>query len=98
MSKANMSDQRNAELRPLWPALLLALLLLLAACRGGQELPRPPSPPTTPGGGGEGITLTFAVYDWQQAAYQGLVKAFQAANPDLQILMVPIPVGPGPEG
>ncbi len=94
-----MSDQRNAGFRPLWPILLLALLLLLAACRGGRELPRPPSPPAAPGGGDEGITLTFAVYDWQQAAYQGLVEAFQAANPNLRVLMVPIPaVGPGPAG
>lgn len=36
------------------------------------------------------ITLRFAIYNWQQGQYAGLIQAFEAANPDVRIKTVSI--------
>jgi multiple sugar transport system substrate-binding protein len=77
--------------------LLAVLAMVLAACGGTPEVERPtPSPiPTTRGsseGGQEqaGATIRFAIFDWEQASYKGLIAAFEEENPDVAVKVVSI--------
>ncbi|MCI0725269.1 MAG: extracellular solute-binding protein, partial [Chloroflexi bacterium] len=69
----------------------------------------PPTPTTaasvensdTTGGGEDGRkTIRFAVYDFEQGRYQGLIEAFEEDNPEIEIKLVSIDevLGMGPVG
>ena len=75
----------------LWCNLLImvtALGSLLAACGGGEETSMPDPVPTVPAAPGKPDTIRFAVYDWQRAAYEDLVEAFEETNPGLHVQLV----------
>ena len=67
--------------------LILVLLLPLAAC--GKKEESPASTPT-PEAGEEQVTISFAVFDWEQASYEDTVQAFEDANPNVQVRLVSI--------
>ncbi len=73
--------------------LILAILIstiLLPACGKKKESPARTPTPGTPDNGAGQTTLSFAVYDWEEAAYKDLVKAFEEANPDIHVRLASI--------
>jgi ABC-type glycerol-3-phosphate transport system substrate-binding protein len=70
-----------------WRALL-ALLTLLAAC-GAPPAPAAPAATNMPTDqAGEPVTITFAAPEFERAAYEPLIAAFEAENPDLRVRFV----------
>jgi len=70
--------------------LILVLLLPLAACGKKEESPASTPTPETPEAGEEQVTISFAVFDWEQASYEDTVQAFEDANPNVQVRLVSI--------
>lgn len=76
---------------------ILLIATLLAACTSL-------APPTPVGErsvktdtDSDTITLRFAIYSWLQGQYDGLIQAFEAANPDVRIKTVSIEQTLGPD-
>ena len=69
----------------------LAVTILLAACRSGSKETLVSSPVlSVPSVEDEWITILFAVDDSEQPFYKDLIKAFEEANPGLQVRLVSI--------
>jgi len=56
----------------------------------GEETPMLGPVPTTPTAKGQQVTIRFAIYDHEQAAYENLIEVFEGANPGLHIELVSI--------
>ncbi len=73
--------------------LLIAFLILAmlpVACGKQDEEGAPTATPEAAEGAAENVTISFAVYDWEEASYKDLVQAFEQANPDLHVRLVSI--------
>lgn len=80
------------------------IAMLLAACGGNGATETPSSGPvatepatlekpteTQPEEPAQAqVTIRFAIFDWQQPIYEGLIKDFEEANPDLKVEIVSI--------
>lgn len=79
--------------RLLWT---LIVTLSLVACRDKEQQPTTTGNPVNGNAGGEIalapkdgiIAIQFAVEDYELAAYEPLIEAFEAENPDIQIKLV----------
>ena len=73
--------------------LICAMLLiatLLAACAGSASPTPVGKRPVTTDAEADTIILRFAIFSWNQGQYDGLIQAFEAANPDVRIKTVSI--------
>src|SRR5687768_6810481 len=96
---------------------LFLLIALLAGCSAAPELPGGtplPNQPDAPGdqnatavtGDGEPVTVSYAVWDYEQQIYEPLAKKFTAEHPNITIALVSLDdmmnvspqQQPGPEG
>jgi multiple sugar transport system substrate-binding protein len=77
-------------------AATLILFLLIALITAGCGLPAPggaqptAAAPTPPGAGSERTRIGFGGLEFERAAYEPIIAAFNAANPDLEVVFVPI--------
>lgn len=90
--------------KQLWLALFI-ILVLITACGGADEEEATPIPTPEPAAteaesqetpaaveseAEEPVTIQMAVYDFEQALYADLVKAFEEENPDIAVKLVSI--------
>lgn len=75
------------------PLLSIAVLLatLISACGGTSPQPTAlpgdsPASAATPGG--EPVVISFGVQEYQRQAYEPLIEAFNAENPDIRVQLV----------
>ena len=80
--------------------VVCVVAMLLAACGGpsATEAPLPTEIPPTPvveqepeptaEPETEQVTIRFALFDWEVAAYEGLIEAFEEENPDVKVQVV----------
>ncbi|HEU5089740.1 MAG TPA: extracellular solute-binding protein, partial [Roseiflexaceae bacterium] len=73
----------------------LLLVALLASCSGAPQPAATPSAiavatPIPDGTNSDRVTISFAVWDYERSLYQPLVARFEAQNPDIHVVMVPL--------
>lgn len=75
-----------------WVALLL-LLTMLAGCASGGP-PTDPQAGATPEpgqpSGDEQVTISFAAFEYERAIYDRLAQSFNAENPGIKVVIVPM--------
>jgi multiple sugar transport system substrate-binding protein len=69
---------------------MLFIATLLAACTGSASPTSVGEKSVTTDTDSDTIILRFAIYSWLQGQYDGLIQAFEAANPDVRIKTVSI--------
>lgn len=78
--------------RPATLVFFLLLALIASAC--GLPAPGDAQPtaaaPTSGGAVGERTRIGFGGLEFERAAYEPIIEAFNAANPDLEVVFVPI--------
>jgi ABC-type glycerol-3-phosphate transport system substrate-binding protein len=73
----------------------LLLVALLASCSGAPQPAATPSAiavatPIPDGTNSDRVTISFAAWDYERSLYQPLVARFEAQNPDIHVVMVPL--------
>jgi ABC-type glycerol-3-phosphate transport system substrate-binding protein len=76
-------------MRP-YTRIMISVLLLLTACTQAPQTPPAPLPSSPVPQSTGPIRIGFAALAFEKAAYQPLIEAFNAENPDLQVEFVPI--------
>lgn len=90
-------------MRRLWIVLTL-WTMLLASCGAPQPSgdATPAVPGATPTRGSESVTISFAVWEYERAAYEPLADRFTAENPTIKVVLVSLDdvmmFEPGSEG
>lgn len=90
-------------MRRLWIMLTL-WAVLLASCGAPQPSggATPAVPGATPTRGSESVTISFAVWEYERAAYEPLAERFTAENPTIKVVLVSLDdmmmFEPGSEG